>query len=155
MWIPDLPGADEPDINQYNLYIEKNCPFSIDNETMIVGHSSGAVAALGLIQTLKGGVKAGKAILVAGFTNDLNYDPVKKMFRTWKFDFEKIKKHVETVIAVYSDDDPYVPVSNALDLERLVGAKLYLLPGQKHFSTSSSPKYTQFQALIDIIFPLA
>lgn len=76
VWVPDLPGADEPDINVYNPFILKKCPFEIDEQTVIIGHSSGATAAFGLVQVLP--QRIGKIISVAGFINDLDYDPVKK-----------------------------------------------------------------------------
>lgn len=149
VWVPDLPGADEPDINIYNPFILENCPFEIDQQTVIIGHSSGAVGAFGLVQTLE--KKVGKIISVAGFVNDLNYGPVKKMFASWKFDWGKITKKVDKILAVYSDDDPYVPTWHAQELHRLTGAQKVLMPGQKHFSISTYPKYNQFPEIVELI----
>jgi len=149
VWLPDLPGADEPDINKYNPFIIHHCPFKFDSKTTIVGHSSGATAALGLVQTLPS--KINKVISVAGFIDDLDYDPVKKMFKTWKFDWKKIKNRVNKIYAIYSDNDPYVPVWHAEQLHKLIGAELVLMPGQKHFSISTYSKYTKFPKIIDLI----
>lgn len=151
VWVPDLPGTDEPDINQYNPFILKNCPFELNNETVIIGHSSGAVAALGLLQVLPAEIKINKAILVAGFVDNLDYEPVKKMFRTWKFDWEKIKTKAKKFIVVCSDNDPFVPAKHGKDLERLLDAKLIVMPGQKHFSISTFPKYSKFPELLELI----
>jgi len=149
VWVPDLPGADEPDINVYNPFILNNCPFEIDEQTVIIGHSSGAAAALGLVQILKNRVN--KVISVAGFADDLDYEPVKKMFRTWNFDWEKIKRQVGKIYAVYSDDDPYVPTDRAEKLRELTGAEKIMIPGQKHFSVSSNPKYKKFPEILDLV----
>ncbi len=150
VWTPDLPGADEPDINLYNPFLLKNCPFEVDRDTIIVGHSSGAVAAFGLVQVLSKKIR--NIISVAGFVNDLDYDPVKKMFATWNFDWKKIKKKTEKIYVVYSDDDPFVPVWHAQQLKQLVNAELFLMPGQKHFSVSTFPKYTQFPEILNLIY---
>jgi predicted alpha/beta hydrolase family esterase len=149
VWVPDLPGADEPDINTYNPFIINNCPFELNEETIIIGHSSGAVAALGLVQNLPN--RVGKVILVAGFVDDLNYDPVKKMFRTWKFDWEKIKTKARKFIVVCSDNDPFVPAKHGRELERLLDTKSIVMPGQKHFGISTFPKYSRFPELFDLI----
>ena len=47
VWVPDLPGADKPNIRNYNQYLLDN--WSFDDETVMVGHSSGAVSILGLL----------------------------------------------------------------------------------------------------------
>jgi hypothetical protein len=146
VWVPDLPGAEEPDINLYNPYILKNCPFQIDEETVIVGHSSGAAAAMGLVQVLPNRVE--KIISVAGFVDDLDYEPVKKMYASWIFNWRKIKKQADKIIAIYSDDDPFVPVKHARELHKLVGAEKVLIPGQKHFSVSTNNKYTEFPEIL-------
>lgn len=149
VWVPDLPGADEPDINKYNPFVLKHCPFDLNEDTTIIGHSSGAGAAFGLVQVLS--CKIHKIISVAGFVNDLDYGPVKKMYATWEFDWKKIKNQVNKIYALYSDDDPFVPMWHAEQLHKLIGAELVLMPGQKHFSISTCPKYKRFPELFDMI----
>lgn len=73
------------------------------------------------------------------------------MFATWKFDWEKIKNGVNKIQCVYSDNDPYVPVSYAEQLHELTGAELKLMPGQKHFSISTFSKYSKFPELLDLV----
>ena len=149
VWVPDLPGADEPDINQYNPYILKNCPFTIDQNTIVIGHSSGAVAAFGLVQILT--VRINKIISVAGFVDDLDYKPVKKMFRTWKFNWKIIKTKAKKFTIICSDNDPFVPAKHGKELQRLLDGDLKIMPGQKHFSVSTNPKYTIFPELLELI----
>ena len=149
VWAPDLPGAQEPDINTYNEFIFENCPFGFDRETVIIGHSSGAVAAFGLVQMLHGPVE--QLISVAGFVDDLNYDPVKKMFATWNFDWEKVRLGSRRITIIYSDDDPFVPKKHAVKLQNLLKAKSIMMPGQKHFSVLTFPKYTKFPELLKLI----
>jgi pimeloyl-ACP methyl ester carboxylesterase len=71
VWVPDLPHADKPNIRRYNEYILSNKDWVFDDNTIVVGHSSGAVAALGLLQALPESAKVAKAILVGSFSDTL------------------------------------------------------------------------------------
>jgi len=50
VWLPMLPHAEQPSLKDWAEYVHANCPFAIDEETLIVGHSSGAILALILAQ---------------------------------------------------------------------------------------------------------
>ena len=49
-WLPDLPGAEVPNLKRYNEFIFANKDFEFNSETVLVGHSSGAVACLPLLK---------------------------------------------------------------------------------------------------------
>lgn len=149
VWLPDLPGADEPEIPRYNHFIFSKWKF--DSDSILIGHSSGAVAILGILQELSSSIIIDKAILVAGFKDDLDYDPVKKMFE-YQFDWEKIKKHAKEFIFIHSDNDPYVGLEHGEFLKDKLGGELVLLPGQSHFSVSTmGEKYRKFPELLKYI----
>ncbi len=150
VWAPDLPGAEKPNIHRYNQFIFSKWDF--DKDAIIVGHSSGAVAILGLLQALPDDVVVDKVLLVAGFTDDLDYPPVKEMF-TEPFDWKKIRKHAKTFILFHSDNDPYVPIWHGEKLREYLGAELIVMGGQAHFSTTTYPgeKYNQFPQLLEKI----
>ena len=50
VWVPDLPLSEKPNIGRYNQYIFEN--WQLNKDSIVIGHSSGAVAALGLLQHL-------------------------------------------------------------------------------------------------------
>lgn len=50
-WVPQLPQADFPNIKRYNQFLF-NSDWEFDEESILIGHSSGAVATLGLLQAL-------------------------------------------------------------------------------------------------------
>lgn len=152
VWVPDLPGADAPSIKRYNKFLLGSGWDFRDN--LIIGHSSGSVAILGLLQALPDGVKAGTAVLVGSFTERLADDPkwhkTKGLFEK-PFDFEKIKSKAKKFIFVHSDNDPYCPIEQAQFLHKQVGGEFIVVPGGQHFSSHIDPKYKRFPQLIEII----
>lgn len=72
---------------------------------------------MGILQELPDTIVVDKAILIAGFKDDLDFDPVTKMFQ-YQFDWGKIKKHAKKFIFIHSDDDPYVNLNHGRFLEK-------------------------------------
>lgn len=150
VWVPDLPRADEPNIPRYNEFIFKSWEF--DQDSILIGHSSGAVAILGLLQELPENIVVEKAILVAGFKDDLDYPPVKEMFK-YQFNWDKIKKNAKKFILIHSDNDPYISLEHGEFLREKLGGELVIMKDQGHFSTETvGEKYKQFPELLKYIY---
>lgn len=148
VWVPDLPRADVPNFECYNEYILGNAPFELDVETILVGHSSGAVAILGLLHALPPETVVYASYLVGSFKDDLGWDALKELF-VKPLDFEKIKKKSRLWYFIHSDDDPYCPLEHAEYLHGQIGGDLLVLPGQKHFSIGTyGEAYRQFPYLL-------
>jgi predicted alpha/beta hydrolase family esterase len=149
VWLPHLPQADRPNISRYNKVLLHN-DFDYQN-AYIIGHSSGAVAALGLLQKLPDDVQIDTCIMVGSFKDDLGWEVLKELFLE-PFDFEKIKKHAKKFILVHATDDPYCPLEHAQYLSEKLNGELIILPDQKHFSTGTAgEKYRKFPFLLDLI----
>lgn len=133
VWVPDLPHAEQPNIERYNKFLLSNNDWVFDSDSVIIGHSSGAVEILGLLQSLSENTVVNKCILVGSFKDDLGWNSLKELFLT-PFNFEKIKKHANEFIFIHSDNDPYCPLEHAEYLSQKVGGKLILIKGQGHFS---------------------
>ena len=150
VWLPQLPDAEAPDAKKYTEFLLSNKSFVYDEETVVVGHSSGAVEVLHLLQNLPEGTKIKAAVLVAAFKDDLGWESLRGMFEE-KLDFDAIKKHCGRFVFLHSDDDPYCPVAHAEYLASKTGGELALFEGQGHFNTEASHSYRQFPALLDIV----
>jgi predicted alpha/beta hydrolase family esterase len=151
VWVPDLPGADKPNLAHYNKYLDSQDWDFTDN--LIVGHSSGAVTILGFLQQKD--TKVDTAILVSPFTDEIMKDPhwshrMGGMFEQ-PFDFEKIKTKAKKFIIVHSDNDPYCPLEGAKEIAEKLDAELIIIPGGQHFSSHLDPAYKKFPKLIEII----
>ncbi len=132
VWVPNLPNAEKPDIERYNKYLLENKDWEFNGESVIIGHSSGAVAILGLLEALPKDIKVNKCILVGSFKDDLGWDSLKELF-TKPFNFEKIKSKAKQFIFIHSNNDPYCPLDHAKYLSQKLEGKLIILPGREHF----------------------
>lgn len=150
VWVPDLPGANRPNIQKYIKFINENKDWKFNYETVIIGHSSGAVAALGILQSLPEGVVIEKAVLVAAFKDSLNWDALEDLFLE-PFDFETIKKHCKKFIFVHSDNDPYIPLDQAKYLTEQLGGELIVKEGHGHFNIESNPEFVKLPFLLGLL----
>ncbi len=151
VWAPDLPKADTPNIKRYNKYILSNKDWELDKDSILVGHSSGAVAILGLLQNLDESVKVDTCILVGSFKDNLGWDCLDGLFEE-EFDFEKIKKRAKKFIFIHSDNDPYCPLDHAEYLAEKLDGELIVKKGQKHFSVGTfGETYREFPLVLELI----
>ncbi len=151
VWLPDLPGADEPDLEKYNKYILNNDLWEFNSESVIVGHSSGAVAALALLNELPENTKIGTVILVSVFEKDSpggQWEPNKNLFN-YKFDINKIKTKANKFVLLISDNDKYCPVEYVQKLGKELGGEVVVTHGDGHFSTSGGEKYKELPILLN------
>lgn len=149
-YVPDLPHAEAPRIPTYNKFL-LNTDWDFNNESILIGHSSGAVAILGLLQALPDEVTVDTCYLVGAFKDDLGWKSLAGLFET-PFDFEKIKSKAKKFIFLHSDNDPYCPLEHAQYLAKRLESELIIKPGQKHFSVGTAGEhYKQFPFLLSLI----
>jgi len=123
----------------------------LDDDSILIGHSSGAVAILGLLQALPDNVKVDICYLVGSFKDDLGWDTLDGLFET-PFDFEKIKQKANRFVFIHSDNDPYCPLNHAEFLSKKLSGELIVKKGQKHFSISTyGEDYKKFPFLLELI----
>ena len=101
VWLPDLPDTDQPDLEKWFAFILHNGKF--DNNTMLIGHSSGVPLILSILENID--VRIKKAVLVAGFIKPLGDTPQPILQK--QYDWKKIQEHCEEFIVINSDNDPW------------------------------------------------
>lgn len=149
VWLPQLPKADQPSIREWADFVQKECPFAVNEETLIVGHSSGAI--LSLIIAQNNFEPIGGIVAVSVFhDNSLNWEPNSRLFDE-QFEWEAIQNNAMKLIFIHSDDDPYVPLSQAQYVADNCHAELVAISGQGHFNLEKSDEYKQFPKLLEII----
>jgi uncharacterized protein len=151
VWAPQLPHAEKPNLRRYAEFLLSNKDWQFNQGSIIVGHSSGAVAVLGLLMHLPEGAQVDTCYLVSAFKDDLDWDSLKEVFVD-PLDFPKIKKRAKKFIFIHADNDPYCPLEHAQYLSKQVGGELIVRPGQKHFNTNTfGPEYKEFPFLLELI----
>jgi predicted alpha/beta hydrolase family esterase len=155
VWVPDLPGADTPIIERYTRFLMgpnyNKKPFHFGPGTVIIGHSSGAVAALGLLQALPAETTVGTVICVGAFKDTLGWDAHKNFF-TPELEFFRIRRKARKIVYIASEDDPYCPMEHAGYLAVQTGGELKIIPHQKHFSIETmGDQYKKFPELLKSI----
>ncbi|MDD5489477.1 MAG: alpha/beta fold hydrolase [Candidatus Moranbacteria bacterium] len=133
--IPQMPNADFPKMSEWILHMRKNIG-KPDENTYLIGHSLGAAAILRYLESLPAGEKIGGAILVAGVAKSIGIEELENFFAK-SFDYEKIKNTAKKIIAVNSDNDPYVPLAHGETLRDKLGAKLIIVPKGEHLNAGN------------------
>lgn len=149
VWLPQLPDAGQPRLSAWSAYVRQNCPFPIDEDTLIIGHSSGAILALILAQQNIRPV--GGVVAVSVFhDNSLKWEANNSLFDV-PFDWQAIRTHAKRLLFVHSNNDPYVPLPQAQFVANNCKAALVVLPSQGHFNLEQSPAYAQFPKLLELL----
>jgi uncharacterized protein len=148
VWLPQLPNADQPSLRKWLDYISENCPFALDADTLVVGHSSGAICATMLLQERS---DIGGVVGVSVFCdNSLNWSPNAQLFDV-NFDWEALRTVSDKLLYIHSNDDPYVPLQKAVYVATRTGAELLVWPEQGHFNLEKSAAYKEFSVLLQEI----
>ena len=148
----DMPDTNNPKIE---LWIEflKNRIKNIDKNAYFVGHSIGCQTIMRFLETLPENVKVGGAYFIAGwFTLKGLDDYEKKIAKPWletNINFDKIIKHTNNFIALFSDDDPVVPLDNASLFKERLKAKIDIMKNKEHFDSFND--FNEFEKILNFI----
>jgi predicted alpha/beta hydrolase family esterase len=152
VWVPQLPGADYPNARKYTNFL-MSAPWDF-KDNLVIGHSSGAVEILHLLDNLPDHAVVKAAILVSAFdksiTNDPEWERLMGLF-TEPFDYADIERKAQNIIFVHAADDPYCEPRKTRELAQEMDAEYIELPSGGHFSASLSPEYRQFPELMAIL----
>ena len=149
VWLPQLPHPEQPSLRAEADFVHAHCPFPIDKETLIVGHSSGAILALILAQ--ENTAKIGAIVAVSVFhDNSLKWDANSSLFDV-PFVWEAIQENADKLLFVHSNTDPYVPLEQAQFVADNCKAELLVIPGQGHFNLEQAEDYKAFPKLIEVM----
>ena len=160
VWVPQLPLSDTPSIGRYTEFLlGKNAPqqdgslgqWDFNSESLIIGHSSGAVAALGLLQALPKDIQIDTTIMVGAFKDTLGWDALKEMFEP-PLEYPLIRKKARRKVFLHSTDDPYCPMEHAGYLAVQTEAELVLTHKDKHFSIEAGgERFRELPLLLEIL----
>ncbi|MBR9689530.1 MAG: serine hydrolase family protein [Candidatus Altiarchaeota archaeon] len=145
--IPEMPDTENPKMGPWLKKLSEIIG-DVDKDCYFVGHSLGCIAIMRYLETLSKNKRVGGAVLVAGFSNDLGLKEIKSFFKS-PFQWEKIKSHCNFV-AINSDNDPFVPLSEGHILSNKLGAKLIKRHNMEHFSGGLKELPIALDALLEM-----
>lgn len=140
----DMPDTEHPKIKEWVSYLESKVG-KPDEETHFIGHSIGCQTILRYLEKIN--KKVGKVILVAPWMH-LDENTIKeegeesvKISKPWMetpINFKKIK-NLSNFLCIFSDDDPYVPISDTKIFRKELDAKIVIEHKQGHFNDEKYP----------------
>lgn len=142
-WV-EVPNMPEPDTPKKELWVPHLAAVvgTPDENTYLVGHSMGCQTILRYLERLSEGSRIGGAVLVAGFTTltglSPEEEPVAKPWLESPIDFPTVRSRCKRFTAIFSDDDPYVPLSNDAVFRKELNAAGIVLYGRGHMGASDN-----------------
>lgn len=148
VWWPLLPHTDKPNLEETTQFIKNNMP-AIDEESIIIGHSSACPLILHILQNFK--VKVKQVVLVSGYYQKISNESNSMLPES--FDWETIKQNASEYILINSDNDPWgCDDKQARPAAEKLGAKFIFAKGQGHMGSGSyNQPYREFKTLNDIL----
>ena len=147
---PDMPNTDEPNIEKW---VEKlnELLLNVDDNCVLIGHSIGCQAIMRFLEGM-GEKKINKSIFVAPWFNLKGLEKeewsIAKPWIETRIDFEKVKKSSKEIIALFSNNDPVVPVEDEVLFREKLGAKTIIFNNKGHFNGDDGivqiPKILEF-----------
>ncbi len=135
VFVPEMPRPEHPRIKEW-VQALVNAVGKLDSETYFVGHSVGCQAILRYFETLPD-AKIGGAVFVAGWTTlsrTVTESEEGETAKPWLTVAFKRPVHLkDRMIAIFSDNDPYVPLEeNKADFSRFC-SKIIVEKGMGHY----------------------
>ena len=138
--VPALPETGEPRIFRWVPALAATVGRP-DSETYFIGHSMGCQTIARYLQSLPAGDVVGGAVFVAGFfrrLSGLSSDPAEQATDAhWlkaPIDLPAVRAHLRKSIAIFSDDDPFVPLENVDDYRLVLKSEVIIEHGKRHYS---------------------
>lgn len=129
VYLPEIPtmNSNAPNLAAQMKCIEDTIP--LDNNMLVLGHSLGCLLAMRLAEKHV----FGKLFLVAGWDfNDLTTEH--QSFWTNNINHTAIKKNVNDIYCISSDNDPYMTAFTVEEMSRRLDGKFILMKGAGHFT---------------------
>ena len=120
---------------------------SADENTILIGHSSGAIAAMRYAETHK----ILGSVLVGTYDSDLGDENEKKsgyFNRPWNWD--AMRTNQQWIIQFASTDDPFIPIQHAHIVRDNLKTDYHEFHDQQHFGHGDAPKL-EFPELVKAV----
>lgn len=141
-----MPNTEEPKMVEWIGFLKENVDErTLGEESYFIGHSVGCQAILRYLENLDSGIKIGGCIFIAGWFHlqNLESEEEEKIAKPWletEIDFDKVKNHCTNFLAVFSNNDPHVPLTDRDIFRELLGAETVVKLERGHFDSPEDIK---------------
>jgi|SRR3989344_2351720 len=141
--IPLMPNSDGPIIEAWVNKLSEVIGKEPNKNIIFVGHSIGCQAILRYVTGLEAPGFLGGVVFIAPWfkVSGLETEEENNIVRSWietPINYEKILEHIpqNKIVAIFSDNDPFVPKENWGEFEHLLGAKIIIESKKGHFTAN-------------------
>ena len=146
--VPEMPNPEEPKIEDW---VSKLYDYSIDENTYFIGHSIGCQAIMRYLDRIDG--KLGGLVFIAPWTHLTGLEEgEQEIAAPWletAIDFDRVKEKTSKIACIFSDNDPYVPVTEHEVFELMLDAETVVLKKKGHFTQEDN--VTELQVVLEKI----
>jgi uncharacterized protein len=143
VFVPQLPDSANPRIHNWVPKLSEAVG-KPDEQTYFVGHSLGCQAIVRYLESLPTEIKVGGAVFVAGFFKRLTgledepgVDETASHWLKTPVNFDKAKSHILKSIAIFSNNDPYVPLDNQDYFKNKLKSRIIVEHQEGHFNEAA------------------
>lgn len=142
----EMPDSQIAHMNIWLPFIKNE--LKADENSIIIGHSSGGVAALRYLEENR----LFGAIVVGVNYTDLGYPEEKEAGwyeKPWQW--EKIIQNAQWIAQFDSIDDPFIPIEEPRYIQKQLNSEYYEFSDRGHFMISENPRNATFLEIIDVL----
>ncbi len=142
VWAEVMPEPDYPKMQDWVSFLKKAVG-TPDKHTYFIGHSIGCQTILRYLESLSDDAKIGGVVFVAGWLTlkGLETKEEKTVAAPWlktPIMFSLIKPKLGKTVALFSDNDPFVPIEDSRAFKEKLGAKIIIERGKGHYIESET-----------------
>lgn len=135
---PLMPDTDNPRMDAWVGKL-KDLVGKPQGEDVLIGHSVGCQTIWRFLEQVAEGEKVDKVIMVAPWFKLTNLEeedwPIANPWIKTPIDFDKAKSRASSFVALFSDNDPFVPLEeNRKIIEKELNPKIIVLSNRQHFN---------------------
>jgi len=147
---PEMPDTAAPKINAWVGKLSEIVG-KINEDTYFIGHSIGCQTILRYLETLPVTTKIGGVVLLAPWMH-LDKKTMKEegeegieIAKPWvetPLNWSKVTSHIKgKIVAIFSDNDPYVPLTDSEIFKEKLNAKIIIEKEKGHFTDDDGCRY--------------
>jgi predicted alpha/beta hydrolase family esterase len=130
----------DPDLARAEFWLPFITELGADEDTILIGHSSGALAAMRYAETNK----ILGSVLVGAAHTDLGDEKEKAShYFDEPWNWEATKNNQQWIILFHSTDDPYIPIEESRFIHEHLGTEYHEHTDKGHFNGTEFPELVE------------